>query len=419
MMEPYSLRSQFPSLQQTFNGEPVVHFDNAAGTQTPQHVIGRIVDYLSRYNANTAGVFRTSEQTDEMLREAHEAAADFLGARSYREIIFGPNMTTLNKMLSASIAREMKPGDEILTTRLEHDANVSPWLALEERGITVRFADINEDVTLDWESFESALSERTRLVAITYASNAFGSVNDVQRATRLAHDAGAWSLVDAVHYAPHGPIDVAGMDCDFLLCSGYKFFGPHVGFLYGKEELLTRLHAAKVRPAPDYLPDRFEWGTLNHEGFAGMLGAFEYLEAIGLEHKCADFGESYRGRALRLKRAMHAIREYEQSLSASMLDCFKGIPRVNVFGVTSKDRLHERVPTFGITVDGMTPKEVARRLGERGIYVWDGNYYALEPMMRLGLEERGGAVRISLAHYNTSEEIARLSEALAKITQSE
>lgn len=415
MIDPYPLRSQFPSLQQTLNGEPAVHFDNAAGTQAPQQVIDRMADYLSRYNANTAGAFRTSQLTDEMLRDTHAAAADFLGARSSREIVFGPNMTTLTKMLSASLAREMKPGDEIVTTRMEHDANVSPWLALEERGIKARFADINEDVTLNWKSFESALSDRTRLVAITYASNAFGTVNDVRRATQLAHDAGAWCLVDAVHYAPHGPIDVSETGCDFLVCSGYKFFGPHVGFLYGKEELLARLHAAKVRPAPDSLPDRFEWGTLNHEGFAGMLGAFEYLEAIGRTMETSDLCSTFNGRSRRLKLAMHAIRDYEQTLSSEMLSVLRGIDRVNVFGIASTIRLQERVPTFGVTVEGLQPKEVAKRLGERGIFVWDGNYYALEPMMRLGLEDRGGAVRISLVHYNTREEIVRLAETLEQI----
>lgn len=417
MIDPHPLRSHFPSLQQTLNDKPVVHFDNAAGTQAPQQVIDRMVDYLSRYNANTAGAFRTSQLTDEMLREAHEAAAGFLGARSYREIVFGPNMTMLNKMLSASLAREMKPGGEILTTRMEHDANVSPWLALEERGIKVRFADINEDVTLNWESFEAGLNDRTRLVAITYASNAFGTVNDVRRATQLAHDAGAWCLVDAVHYAPHGPIDVTEIGCDFLLCSGYKFFGPHIGFLYGKEDLLTRLHAAKVRPAPDYLPDRFEWGTLNHEGFAGMLGAFEYLEAIGRSVAADGRMDHPSDRAKRFKLAMRAIREYEQTLSAEMISKLRGIEHVRLFGVASKDHLQERVPTFGVTVEGMTPKQVATRLGEGGIFVWDGNYYALEPMVRLGLEEHGGAVRISLVHYNTREEIERLAEALEEITR--
>jgi cysteine desulfurase family protein (TIGR01976 family) len=297
---------------------------------------------------------------------------------------------------------------------MDHDANVAPWLNLAERGVTIRFADIDpKNVTLNWESLRSQFSSKTRLVAVTYASNAFGTINDVAEVIKLAHEHGALCLVDAVHYGPHGPIDVQRLDCDFLVCSGYKFFGPHTGILYGKEHILDGLYAYKVRPQHDNLPDRFEWGTLNHEGLAGLIGAVEYLDQVGKDigEQSGIFSE-YDGRRRSLKIAMSAIRDYERSLSEHLLNELEGQENVTIYGLTDPERLSERVPTFAITVTGKTPREVAGELWKEGICVWDGNYYALEPMMRLGLEERGGAVRISLVHYNTNEEIDRLSAAL-------
>ena len=298
---------------------------------------------------------------------------------------------------------------------MDNDANVSPWLNLAERGVVIKFADIHtNDVTLDWDSLRAQFSSKTRLIAVTYASNAFGTVNDVAEVIKLAHEHGALCLVDAVHYGPHGPIDVQKLDCDFLVCSGYKFFGPHTGILYGKEEVLNRFYAYKVRPQHDNLPDRFEWGTLNHEGLAGLIGAIEYLETIGRDAENADASQfsEYAGRRRFLKIGMSAIRDYEQTLSEHLLNELKGSENVTIYGLTDPSRLAERVPTFGVTIAGKTPREAAAELWKEAICVWDGNYYALEPMMRLGLEERGGAVRISLVHYNTHEEIDRLSAAI-------
>ncbi|HZS45667.1 MAG TPA: cysteine desulfurase-like protein [Blastocatellia bacterium] len=418
MMDFSRYRKQFPALQQEINGNKIIRFDNAAGTQVPQIVIDRITDYLSNYNANTEGMFEASIRSDEMLRQVHEALADFLNARSYREIVMGQNMTSLTQMLSRSLGREFREGDEIIVTRMDHDANVSPWLDLRERGVAIRFADINpDDVTLDWSSFKSQLSSKTKLVAVTYASNAFGTINDVAEVVRQAHAHGALCLIDAVHYAPHGPIDVQKLDCDFLVCSGYKYFGPHTGILYGKEEQLNKLYAYKVRPQHDDLPDRFEWGTLNHEGLAGLLGAIEYLERIGhdAEEYHADDFKEYSGRRRALKIAMSSIRDYEITLTEHLLNELKGLENVTIYGITDPRRLTDRVPTFAVTVRGKTPREAAGLIAKEGICVWDGNYYALEPMVRLGLEERGGAIRISLVHYNTHEEIDRLIAAMRKL----
>jgi len=408
-------RRQFPALQQQHNGKTVIRFDNAAGTQVPQIVIDRVSDYLGGYNANTEGMFEASIRTDQMLEQVHQAMADFLNARSWREIVLGHNMTTLTQMLSRSIGRGLSEGDEIIVTRMDHDANVAPWLNLAERGVEIRFADIHpENVTLNWESLRSQFSAKTKLVAITYASNAFGTVNDVAEVIRLAHEHGALCLVDAVHYGPHGPIDVQKLDCDFLVCSGYKFFGPHTGILYGKEKVLDQMFAYKVRPQHDNLPDRFEWGTLNHEGLAGLIGAIEYFDRIGkdAEKDYANEFSEYSGRRRSLKIAMTAIRDYERTLSEHLLNELKGLENITIYGLADPERLSERVPTFGVTVSGRTPREAAAELWKDAICVWDGNYYALEPMMRLGLEERGGAVRISLVHYNTHEEIDRLAAAL-------
>jgi len=418
MMDFSRYRQQFPALQQESNGNKIIRFDNAAGTQVPQRVIDRISDYLCSYNANTEGMFEASIRSDQMLRDVHEALADFLNAHSYKEIVMGQNMTSLTQMLSRSIGRELHEGDEIVVTRMDHDANVSPWLDLAERGVRIRFADINpNDVTLNWDSFKSQLSSRTKLVAVTYASNAFGTINNIAEIVRQVHSVGALCLIDAVHYAPHGPIDVQKLDCDFLVCSGYKYFGPHTGILYGKEEQLNRLYAYKVRPQHDCLPDRFEWGTLNHEGLAGLLGAIEYLEAIGrdAESDYTDDFQEYSGRRRLLKIALSSIRDYELTLTEHLLNELKGLENVTIYGITDPSRLTERVPTFAVTVANKTPREVAGELAKDGICVWDGNYYALEPMVRLGLEENGGAVRISLVHYNTHEEIDRLAAAMRKL----
>jgi cysteine desulfurase family protein (TIGR01976 family) len=404
-----TLRAEFPALSLEKGGRRTIFFDNAAGTQVPRRCIDRVVDYFVSSNANTGGAFDSSRRSDALLEECRGAVADLLGADAKEEIAFGANMTTLTQSFARAFGRALAEGDEIVTTRLEHEANVSPWLALEERGVRVRFVDIRpEDTSIDLASLERELSSRTRLVAVGYASNAFGTINPVREVARLAHDAGALCFVDAVHFAPHGAIDVAALGCDFLACSVYKFFGPHVGVLFGRRDAMERIKAYHLRTVRPILPDKFEVGTQNHEGIAGTLGALEYLESIA---------PGAASRRERLRAALSAIQRYELGLSARLLEVFSRLPLVHIHGITDPARLAERVPTFAITVDGFSPREVAARLAEANINAWSGNYYALEPMTRLGLEARGGAVRISLVHYNTEQEIDALDEALRTLSR--
>jgi cysteine desulfurase family protein (TIGR01976 family) len=329
-------------------------------------------------------------------------------------------MTTLTLYISRSLARTWSPGDEIVVTRLDHDANVSPWvLAAEDRGCRVRRVDFHtQDGTLNLEELRAALENGPRLVAVGYASNALGTINPVADIVKLAHEAGALVYVDAVQYAPHGPIDVQKLNCDFLVCSAYKFFGPHAGILYGKYSLLEELFAYKVRPAPDELPGKFETGTQNHEGIAGVLGALEYLEWVGVEFGGAyleKYADRYSGRRLRLKQAMSAIRSYEFELSRAVLDVLEETPGVTIYGIADVRRLEDRVPTFSFRLKGWHPLQVAEALAQKGIYVWDGNYYALSVTERLGLEDSGGMVRVGPVHYNTVEEIQRFGGTLRRI----
>jgi cysteine desulfurase family protein (TIGR01976 family) len=406
------VRDQFPALRQTdATGRPFVYFDGPGGTQVPQSVIDAMADYLAHANANVHGAYLTSRRSDQVIAEAHRAMADFLNAPSPDEIVFGPNMTTLTFNISRAIGRELRPGDEIVVTRLDHDANIAPWLALEEKGIVVRHADFNPaDCTLDMEGLERLINERTRLVAVGYASNAVGTINDVRRIGQMAHAVGAWIYVDAVHYAPHGPIDVQAIEADFLVCSAYKFFGPHSGVLYGRYELLDRLQAYKVRPADDVPPDKFETGTKNHEGLAGTTAAIDYLADLGAEFGApfADQYPEFEGRRLHLKTAMAAIRAYERPLAERLISGLEAIPGVTLYGITDPARFDQRAPTVAFTLEGYTPRQVAERLGWEGIFVWDGNYYALAVTERLGVEESGGMVRVGIAHYNTVEEVERL-----------
>ncbi len=418
-MDISSLRAEFPALAETDPaGRPYVYFDGPGGTQVPRAVIAAMEEYLVRANSNVHGAFLTSRRTDETIARAREAVADFLNAPSPDEVIFGPNMTTLTFHLSRALERELAPGDEVVVTRLDHDANVAPWLRLAERGVVVRWADIHpETCTLDLDGLRGLLNERTHLVAVGYASNGVGTINDVARITRWSHDVGAWVYVDAVHYAPHGPIDVQAVGCDFLVCSAYKFFGPHLGVLWGRRELLERLQPDKVRPAPDVVPDRFETGTQNHEGLAGLAAAVEYLAGVG-----ERFGEpfvgwyaAFEGRRLHLKAGMAAIQAYERELGWRLIRGLQSIPGLRIWGITDPALADWRVPTVSFTMDRLAPQEVARRLGEEGIFVWDGNFYALGLTRRLGLEEKGGLVRVGLVHYNTAEEVDRFLEAVERL----
>lgn len=409
------IREQFPALQ---NG--AIFLDNPAGTQVPHAVLDRMTTYLTQYNANHGGAFETSRQSDALVDESRAAAADFLNAGRPEEIVFGPNMTSLTFNISRSIGRRLAPGDEIVVTRLDHDANITPWVMVaEERGCRLRWVDFQpEDGTLNIEDLQSALEGRPKLVAVGYASNALGTINPVSKIVSMAHDAGAWVYVDAVQHAPHGPIDVQQLGCDYLVCSAYKFFGPHVGVLYGKYDLLDGLDAYRVRPAPQEPPGKFETGTGNFEGYAGVLGALEYLEWVGAtfgEGYAEKYAERYSGRALRLKQAMAAIRAYEYELSRALLEVLEETPGVKAYGITDSRRLEARVPTMSFTMKNWHPRQVAEKLDEAGIYVWDGNYYALAVTERLGLEESGGMVRVGPVHYNTVEEIERFGEALGEI----
>jgi cysteine desulfurase family protein (TIGR01976 family) len=403
------IRAQFPALAQEVNGHPAVFFDGPGGTQVPQRVIDAVADYLIHHNANTHGAFATSRRTDETIDAARAAMADFLGCAA-DEVVFGPNMTTLTFAISRAFGRDIRPGDKIVLTRLDHDANVAPWKALEEQGAIIRMVDIDtEECTLDMADMARAIGPRTKLVAVGYASNAVGTINDVATITRMAHAVGALVYIDAVHYAPHGPIDVRALDCDFLACSPYKFFAPHMGVLYGKREHLARLRPYKVRPASDDVPDRWETGTKNHEGLAGVTAAIEYLAELGQRIKPATT------RRAALVQAMEAIKAYERGLSEQLIAGLLAIPGLTFYGISDPARFDMRTPTVAVRLAGRTPRELADALGRRGIFCWDGNYYAINLTERLGVESDGGMLRIGLVHYNTAEEIELLLEALNEL----
>lgn len=413
-----AVRAQFPAL-----ASGAIYFDNPGGTQVSQRVIDRMTDYLVRCNANKGGAFPTSVESDAVLKAAHAAMAAMLNCDP-AEVVFGQNMTTLTFHLSRSLARWLNPGDEIIVTRLDHDANIAPWLLVaEDRGAVIRWVDLDPaDCTLRMADFETLINPRTKIVAVGYASNAVGTINDVRRVVELAHAAGAWVYVDAVQYAPHAAIDVRALDCDFLVCSAYKFFGPHMGILYGKHALLEKLPAYKVRPAHDEPPDKFETGTQNHEGIAGVLGAVEYLAWLGVAAGGAPGAASYPDlraaagdpaeRRAQLTAGFDAMVAYEQALCAQLIAGLNTVPGLTVRGITDPASGDRRVPTVSFTLAGWHPRKVAEQLAEHNIYVWDGNYYALAIAERLGVQAHGGMVRVGLAHYNTAAEVTRLVEAL-------
>ncbi len=417
--DPEPLRRQFPSLSQEVEGQPAAFFDGPGGTQTPQRVIDAMCRYLSQDNSNLGGAFLTSRRTDMVVAEARQAMADFFNASRPEEIVFGQNMTSLTFAMSRALSQTWKPGDEIIVTWLDHDANITPWvLAAQERGVTVRRLDFRpQDCTLLIESLPDLLSHKTRLVALVYASNAVGTIVDVKRVVSMAHEVGALVYVDAVHYTPHGPVDVRNLDCDFLVASAYKFFGPHTGVLYGKYGLLDTLEAYKVRPAPDQPAGKWETGTQSFESLSGVRAAIDYLESVGQTYGLmpGDDMHGYSGRRLHLKQAMKAIKAYEESLSLSFLERAAGIPGLRVYGITDVERLAERAPTFAVSLVGHHPRQVAEYLGRNGIFVWDGHYYAVAVMERLGTLASGGLVRIGFAHYNTLAEIDRLVKTLRQL----
>jgi cysteine desulfurase family protein (TIGR01976 family) len=405
-----ALRRQFPALAIEDAGRPVALFDGPGGTQVPESVIAAIVDYYRTSNANHDGPFLTSRRSDAAADEAHQAMADLLGAASADEIKFGANMTTLTFHISRSIGATMAAGDEIVVTILDHEGNVGPWKAIAaDRGLVVRTVDIRTtDVTLDLASLDAVLGPRTKLVAVGYASNAVGTINPVAEIVRRAHAVGAWTYVDAVHAAPHLPIDVRAIGTDFLACSTYKFFGPHAGVLYGRAELLEALPPYKLIPASD----RFETGTGNFEGLAGVTAAVDYLAGIGAAYGGAAAGADRRERIV---AGMTAIRAYELGLYRHLADGLEAIPGLTMYGITDRARFDERTPTAALRLAGIAPRDVAEALGADGIAVWDGDFYATGLIERLGLAETGGVVRIGLTHYNTTAEVDRLVQALTRI----
>lgn len=411
-------RRLFPALEAEIDGQHQVFFDNPGGTQVPQSVADAVSHYLLTANANVHGGFATSLRTDRVIEGAHTAMADFLNAAGPEEIVFGPNMTSLTFAISRSIGRDLGTGDEIVCTMLDHDANIAPWLALEERGVTVRFADIDpEDCTLDYDHLEGKINSRTRVVAVGLASNAVGTINNVARVVEMAHAVGALVYVDAVQAVPHIPVDVQALGCDLLACSAYKFFGPHQGILWARHELLERLHAYKVRPAPSEAPSKFETGTQSHEGQAGTLAAVEHLQSIGRDHlaEYAHLTGSLSGRRQELRAAMLAISDYERSLSRHFLQSLPNHKALRLYGIAEPERAAQRVPTFALATESHTAQELNAALAQRGFAAWAGHYYAISLVERLGLLERGGMLRIGAAHYNTVAELDSILAALDEI----
>lgn len=412
------IRNQFPALKVEVNGYPAAYFDGPGGTQVPQRVIDAMVHYLVYCNANAGGYFKTSMESDQVISGARVAIADFLGSEP-EEVAFGQNTTTLMYQLALALGREKGKRDEILITEIDHEANRGPWLALAEKGFKIREVQFDaETCTLDMDDYKAKLNERTYLAAFNYASNGVGTVNDVKEMVRLAHEAGALTVIDAVHYALHGPLDVKYLETDFLLCSAYKFFGPHLGIFYGRREQFEKLPAYRLRVQSDEIPFRIETGTLNHEGIAGAAEAVDFIADIG-----ARFGKQesettgltvreFSERRRQVIAGMEAMEQYEQPLAQKMIDDLTSIKRVRVFGPPYG---FQRTSTVSFIVEGLPAGKVAAALGEKGIFVWDGHYYAIRLVEKLGLIDSGGLVRVGLSPYNTEHEIFRLLEEVKRI----
>ena len=411
------VRSCFPALAQCQDGRQVAFFDGPAGSQVPQCVANAVSDYLLQTNANRGATHSTSRESDRLLDNAHQVVADFLGALHQESIVFGANMTTLTLSASRALARQWSQGDEIIVSQLDHDANVTPWvLAAADAGAVVHHIRLSEenDWRLRLEDYYSRLSSRTKMVAVGFASNATGTINPVKDMVTAAREFGALTYVDAVHYAPHCRINVEDLGCDFLACSAYKFFGPHVGILYGRRELLEEIRPYKLRPSTNLLPGKWMTGTQNHEGIAGTTAAIEYLASLDNDAKsdgneCSE--SSAADRVAKLNRVFSRIREYEESLSAQFLQGVSSIPGLKIFGITDPAQLNDRVPTFSMTCDQKTPQELARALAEQGVFAWAGNHYALPFTEAAGLEPLG-TLRIGALHYNSIEEINRVVDCL-------
>ncbi|HET9344370.1 MAG TPA: cysteine desulfurase-like protein [Candidatus Limnocylindrales bacterium] len=407
-----ALRARFPALSLEQDGRPIALFDGPGGTQVPASVIDAVSRYYRESNANADGAFLTSRRSDAIVHEAHQAMAEMLGAADAGEIKFGANMTTLTFHVSRSITATMQPGDEIVLTGLDHHGNVDPWLgAARDRGLTVRVWEPDlADCTLPLDGLDALLGPRTRLVAVGWASNAVGTINPVAEIVRRAHAAGAWTYIDAVHAAPHLPIDVRAVATDFLACSTYKFFGPHGGVLYGRAEVLDAIPTYKLKPAHD----RFETGTQSFESQAGTVAAVDYLADIGSTYGAAGAADP---RGERVRAGMTAIRAYEMDLYRRLADGLEQVPGLRLYGITDRARFDSRTPTAALTIEGQSPRAISEALGRDGIATWDGDFYASGLIERLGLAESGGVVRIGLTHYNTADEVDRVVEALARVAE--
>jgi len=413
------VRSQFPSLAITDDGRRRIYFDNPAGTQVPTMVIDRMADCMRTASANLGGHFRTSQLADAIANDAHQAMADFLNAPSADEIVFGQNMTTITLHVSRSIGRQFAPGDEIILSRMDHDANVQPWVLMaRDFNLEIRWLPFDTSTfEFDLAALDDILSERTRLVCVGGASNLTGTINDVAGICERAKKVDAWTYIDAVQSAPHVATDVQAIGCDFLVSSAYKFFGPHQGILWGRREVLESLEPYKVRPAPDALPWCFETGTQSHEGMAGTAAAIDYFSWVGetmAEHKHAAY-EHFDGRRKYVQAAMDCLFDYERSLSEHLIAGLQTIPGVEVQGITAGDALDRRVPTVAFTHETANPDDIASRLSEQNIFVWSGHNYAVEAVHALGIADAGGAVRIGPVHYNSIGEIDELLDALLDI----
>ena len=405
-LDSNAIRAQFPALARTVNGQPAAYLDGPGGTQVPQRVIDAMSGFLARGGSNLGGKFVSGRETDAVVDGARQAMADLLNC-SPDEVAFGQNMTSLTLAFSRAIGRTWHQEDEIIVTRLDHDANVTPWvLAAEDYKVKVRWLDFDTaDCTLRYDELPRLLNERTQLLAVTCASNAVGSVTRLHHVIQMAHEMGALVYLDAVHYLPHYLMDVRALDVDFLVCSAYKFFGPHTGALFGKKALLKELPAYKVRPAPSQPPGKWETGTQSFESLAGVTAAVDYLASLGT-------GSTRRAQ---LVDAYGRISEHGEAISQRFLAGAAEVPGLRVYGITDPQRLRERTPTFAVALAGHHPDAVAERLGELGIFVWSGHYYAVPVMERLGLLEKGGLVRIGFTHYNTDEEVDRVLEALRRM----
>jgi len=414
-----AIRSEFPALSISDDGVPRIYFDNPAGTQVSRSVVDAMSKCLLETNANLGGYFETSERATALANEAHLAMADLLNANSPDEIIFGQNMTTLTLYMSRSIGRKMQSGDEIILTRMDHDANVQPWVLLaRDLGLEIRWLPFDlETFEFDLSLLDQILSDKTKLICVGGASNLTGTINDVRTISQKARDIGAWTYIDAVQSVPHVSTDVQDLGCDFLVCSAYKFFGPHQGILWGRRDVLEQLEAYKVRPAPDEIPGCFETGTMSHEGMAGTTAAVNYLASVGdvFGSKYENQNRKFEGRRLQIHSAMNCLFEYETELAIRLIGGLQQLPGVRVQGITDRDAMDRRVPTVSFTVDGVPPADIAESLAKKNIFVWSGHNYAVEAATALGIYDSGGAIRVGPVHYNTRDEIDAILIALDEV----